>query len=81
MSITHPQDLVLQFRVGGEGRSSACVNNEPSVSSCFIVFLLFLVLSHFHELEEQEKDKETPDTGVQDTGFHFRARKILRSGG
>ena len=46
-----------------------------------ITQILLLVLPHFLELQEQGKDKETPDAGVQDTGFHCRARKVLRSGG
>ena len=48
--------------------------NEPD-GSIFTQFLL-LVLPHFVELEEEGKDKETPDTGDEDTGFHCRPRKI-----
>ena len=44
--------------------------NEPD-GSIFTQFLL-LVLPHFVELEEEGKDKETPDTGDEDTGFHCR---------
>ena len=46
--------------------------NEPD-GSIFTQFLL-LVLPHFVELEEG-KDKETPDTGDEDTGFHCRPRQ------
>ena len=48
--------------------------NEPA-GSIFTQCLL-LVLPHFVELEEEGKDKETPDTDDQDTGFHCRARNI-----
>ena len=54
-----------------------------SFFSWFLILLLItqfllLVLPHFLELQERGNDKETPDTGVQDTGFHCRARKFLR---
>jgi hypothetical protein len=41
-----------------------------------ITQFLLLALPHFVELEDQGKDKETPDIGDQDTGFHCRGDKF-----
>ncbi len=46
--------------------------NEPD-GPIFTQFLL-LVFPHFVELEEEGKDKETPDTVDEDTGFYCRPR-------
>ena len=49
-----------------------------SFFSWFVTFgeFLWLVLPHFLEEQQQGKEKETLDTGLEDTRFHCRPRKI-----